>query len=71
MTMFSGKSERKVQRNRVSTASSQNSIAVEDGIAVEKTLFSRDVYCLTGAEIINLLKEVSETGPLPLTSGQS
>lgn len=67
MTVFSGKSERKLQRNRVSTASFQNSIAVEDGIAVEKTPFSKGVCCLTGSERINLLKEVSGAGRLPLT----
>lgn len=56
MTVFSGKSERKLQRNKVSTACFQSSIAAEDGRPVEKSPFSKDVYCLTGTEIINLLK---------------
>lgn len=42
-------------------------IAVEDGRAVERSHFSKGVCCLTGTEIVNLLKELSGTGHLALT----
>lgn len=67
MTVFSGKSERKLQRNKESTACFQSSIAVEDGRAVGRSHFSKGVCCLTGTEIVNLLKELSGTGHLALT----
>jgi len=71
MAVFSGKSERKWQRNKVSTAYFQSSIALEDGRAVEESPFCKDIYCLTETEILNLLKELSGTGWLALTSSQS
>lgn len=68
MAVFIGKSEGKLQRNKVSTACFHSSTAVQDGRAVEKGPFSKDVYCLTGTEIIDLLKELSGTGELAVTS---
>lgn len=53
MTVFSGKSERKLQRNKESTACFQTNIAVEDGRAVERSHFSKGVCCLTETEIVN------------------
>lgn len=70
MSVFSDKSESKLQKNKVSTACFQGRLAMEDGKAVEKSL-SKDVYCVTGAKIINLLKALSGTGQLALTSWRS
>lgn len=70
MSVFSDKSESKLQKNKVSTACFQGRLAMEDGKAVEKSL-SKDVYCVTGAKIINLLKALSGTGQLALTSGEA
>lgn len=73
MTVFSVKSERKLQRNKVSRACFQciNSIAVEDGKDVEMSPFDKDVCCLIGTEIINQLKELSGTNQLALNSWES
>lgn len=54
----------------MSTACFQGNFSMEDGKAAKKSL-SKDVYCVTGAEIINLLKASSGTGQLVLTSWQS